>query len=325
MSETLLRETPKNIVWVGGRGNSGVAKVILRDGQQVALKIYSVLGTHNRYRSEQDSLTRLTGLGEARTPRALGGSDKLAIGFTTWLDGKSISNPDPKDLQQVLDFASRLHRWRNEDCFREFHFASAAGLSGGNLERQIRIRRDLLRRDEQLHPKLLRFLENDFSKVLDEVLFWARNAFDFDLPLSPDEMTLSPSDFGFHNCIKDRKGDIYFLDFEYFGFDDPAKLVGDFLLHPGMNLLDDMQKQWVKRCREIYGFEGINRLGHIWGLLGLIWCLILLNEFRSDHRARRDTSGRSLDATSHERVDLKLRRAVDRLKTVQFHYKTPPL
>ena len=51
----------------------------------------------------------------------------------------------------------------------------------------------------------------------------------FDRPIDPNERSLSPSDFGFHNAIRRADGRLAFVDFEYFGWDDPAKLVADFL------------------------------------------------------------------------------------------------
>ena len=46
---------------------------------------------------------------------------------------------------------------------------------------------------------------------------------------------LSPSDIGFHNTLKCRNK-IFFIDFEYFGLDDPIKITSDFIIHPGNNL-----------------------------------------------------------------------------------------
>ncbi|WP_374649795.1 phosphotransferase [Dongia sp.] len=46
--------------------------------------------------------------------------------------------------------------------------------------------------------------------------------------LSKPERLVSPSDFGFHNALRRPSGEICFLDFEYAGWDDPAKLCGDF-------------------------------------------------------------------------------------------------
>ena len=55
---------------------------------------------------------------------------------------------------------------------------------------------------------------------------------DFDLTamLPEDERILSPSDFGFHNTIVKPDGSFWFVDFEYAGWDDRAKLLGD-LVH----------------------------------------------------------------------------------------------
>ena len=54
--------------------------------------------------------------------------------------------------------------------------------------------------------------------------------------LAVDKRCLSPSDFGFHNSILDDNGRYYFLDFEYSGWDDPAKMVSDFFLQPAVSV-----------------------------------------------------------------------------------------
>ena len=43
---------------------------------------------------------------------------------------------------------------------------------------------------------------------------------------------LSPSDFGFHNALVQRDGRLVFFDFEYAGWDHPAKMLVDFFLQP---------------------------------------------------------------------------------------------
>ena len=45
--------------------------------------------------------------------------------------------------------------------------------------------------------------------------------------------TLSPSDFGFHNALRTPAGTMVFLDFEYFGWDDPAKTGFGFFVASG--------------------------------------------------------------------------------------------
>ena len=46
--------------------------------------------------------------------------------------------------------------------------------------------------------------------------------------LSTANQIISPSDFGFHNALRLNNDQLKFVDFEYAGWDDPAKLVGDF-------------------------------------------------------------------------------------------------
>jgi hypothetical protein len=49
--------------------------------------------------------------------------------------------------------------------------------------------------------------------------------------IRPEERCISPSDFGFHNAIWTREG-VKFIDFEFSGWDDPAKAMLDFILQP---------------------------------------------------------------------------------------------
>jgi hypothetical protein len=111
----------------------------------------------------------------------------------------------------------------------------------------------------------------------------------FSTPMAIETRTLSPSDFGFHNARRRADGSLVFLDFEYFGWDDPAKLTADILLHPGMVLSAEEDKRFrrglagINREDETYGA----RLSALWPLFGLRWCLILLNEFLPERWLRR--------------------------------------
>jgi hypothetical protein len=72
-----------------------------------------------------------------------------------------------------------------------------------------------------------------------------------------DRLCISPSDFGFHNAIRTDSG-IKFIDFEFAGWDDPAKAVVDFVLQPRvpvrtgtlplLRALDDDEAIVRKRC-----------------------------------------------------------------------------
>ncbi len=103
------------------------------------------------------------------------------------------------------------------------------------------------------------------------------------------ERTLSPSDFGFHNALRGADGRLVFLDFEYFGWDDPAKTVADFLLHPGMQLPAALKQRFFFGM--MAALASVPKLQHrvraVYPLFGLKWCAILLNEFTLENLARR--------------------------------------
>ena len=92
---------------------------------------------------------------------------------------------------------------------------------------------------------------------------------------------LSPSDFGLHNTIS-KKNKLYFFDFEYFGWDDPIKLICDFLWHPGNNMSKKLKKRFLNKVINLFSknyknFE--NKLYVLLPLYGLRWSLIILNCF----------------------------------------------
>ena len=95
-------------------------------------------------------------------------------------------------------------------------------------------------------------------------------------------------------------GTVFFLDFEYFGFDDPVKLAADFLLHPAMSAPPADRLAFVRAVldRIAPGRATRVRFQACLPLYGLLWCLILLGEFLAPELARRDFSGVASDPRS---------------------------
>ena len=140
------------------------------------------------------------------------------------------------------------------------------------------------------------------------------------MPLDRSKQTLSPSDFGFHNAIEKKNKTIKFIDFEYFGWDDPAKLIADFCFHPGMKLPPNLKEGWIDGAIDIYGGDVSERLRLIWPLVGLSWCLILLNEFKDDIWQRRCSGDRSKLEARKEILELQLDKSRALLKAINQQY-----
>ena len=107
--------------------------------------------------------------------------------------------------------------------------------------------------------------------------------------LRPDQCCLSPSDFGFHNALADENGRVTFLDFEYAGRDDPAKLVSDFFCQPEIPVPLNYHPGFLMRLAD--GLElddaGRTRCRILLDAYRIKWSCILLNDFLPVGAARR--------------------------------------
>ncbi len=99
------------------------------------------------------------------------------------------------------------------------------------------------------------------------------------LQLEAHEKILSQSDFGIHNAIWTTGEKFCFIDFEYFGWDDPAKLVADFLHHAGQNIDLKIRIEVIKKflLENQQDLKFWKRLSIVLDLVGLEWVLIVLN------------------------------------------------
>jgi hypothetical protein len=142
------------------------------------------------------------------------------------------------------------------------------------------------------HAELSEFLTQDLLPALDAAGDACREMLGdaFHRELAPEHRTLSPSDFGFHNALLRPDGTLVFLDLEYFGWDDPVKMISDFLLHPGMSVSPALKRTFAAAMIREFP-EAASRIEAVFPLYGLKWCLILLNEFLPSHLMRRKFAG----------------------------------
>lgn len=110
-----------------------------------------------------------------------------------------------------------------------------------------------------------------------------------DDPLDPASRCLSPSDFGFHNALRRPSGALAFLDFEYAGWDDPAKLVADFFAQPAVPVPATAFDGFARRVAALTPDPGrmLDRIRLLSPLYRFKWCCIMLNEFLPVDRERR--------------------------------------
>jgi hypothetical protein len=147
------------------------------------------------------------------------------------------------------------------------------------------------------------------TKLISEI----RNAFhsSLDLVLSQEHRILSPSDFGFHNAIQSADGKLWFFDFEYAGWDDPAKLLCDFFCQPQIPVPLAHSREFVRALEKSVGETSIGqRFNCLLPLHAAKWSCILLNEFLPGQANRRLFAGINLPVSEMRRVQLEKARCM---------------
>ncbi len=104
-----------------------------------------------------------------------------------------------------------------------------------------------------------------------------------------NDRCLSPSDFGFHNAILQQDGTLRFIDFEYAGWDDPAKMVCDFFCQPEVPVaakhLSSFQEGVLSESKAPHLLH--HRIKLLFPVYRIKWCCIILNDFLPDGGERR--------------------------------------
>ena len=270
-----------------GRGNSRVYRLgSPGQARHYALKIYPDRQLDARPRLETERLAcQLLSSCRYPVPAVVATDSQLGWGVFEWIDAAPGGPVSTAFVTQCLAFTQRLYQdrlaWRQHP---QIAAASEACLSGVELLRQIQQRcHRLTVGATQPDAKLARFLADDFGPVLAYVAEQARHQVgdNFEVTLPAYWQCPSPSDFGHHNALATRDGRWHFIDFEYFGWDDPVKLVADAYWHPGMGLGPELRQQWLGGCRSLFAQDPgyAQRLAAYLPLHGLKWCLILLNVY----------------------------------------------
>jgi len=298
---TLVGRPIRRLQSVGGGRNSRIYQIVCDDGSMFCAKHYfnHQRDTRNRLEVESEALRFLWGHGVRDIPRPVASDRERNVAVYEWIEGVDVPTNalTTRSIDEAVEFLSRLKALRAEAASRELPAASEACLS---LEAAVRhVERRLARlsavSSDPSSPQAFRvFLNEGLRPLFDEVVRSShgraqRAGWSFTAELALEASTLSPSDFGFHNALRRADGRLAFLDFEYFGWDDPAKMLSDFLLHPAMQIPEALKHRFAAGVFNCFGELPVlpERAALMYPLCALKWCTILLNEFVPEHLDRR--------------------------------------
>ena len=197
------------------------------------------------------------------------------------------------------DFWEKLYALRHEALRMGMPPAADAAFCLKDLEQHVNNRSARLLAVPQasaVHGHMQAFVREQLLKIVQEGVDRAgqmlRQAGMGHKTLLPQSLRIpSPSDFGSHNVLLTQKGDVCFVDFEYFGMDDPVKLLADTCLHPAMNLTQERQAYLAERMTAMARQAGDDhfslRFSALAPLWCCVWCCIVLNPFVPQDDARR--------------------------------------
>jgi hypothetical protein len=219
---------------------------------------------------------------------------------------KALNGPIMRESPRNLPLAS-------EACFSIVeHLALVAG-------RIDRLREAISTSDDE-HQDAIRFLEelqHFWIMLVRRVSAESEQAGWLDKPLDAEQCCVSPSDFGFHNALLQPDGHIEFIDFEYSGIDDPAKMAGDFFAQLAVPVPDEFFEEFVQQCMQVFPDPQnlVWRARLLRPVYQVKWCCIAMNVFLSIHMARRKFANAHLDETVLKQAQLNKAKLI--LKTLQ--------
>ena len=235
---------------VGGGRNSRVFRIDC-NGRRFALKQYPSRNDDPRDRlaTEVGALRLMAEFKLAVVPHVVATDASRGFALLSWIDGAPVGEVTISDIDSAVAFLSAIHALNETPWAAQQPLAAAACLSGREIERQIKMRLDGLRFAGSSEAELIDFIDNYFAVVFSKTVEkskrqLAQARLDFASELQQRWRSLVPSDFGFHNSLRRKDGSLAFLDFEYFGWDDPVKLTADIMLHPGRKLPLPLQQHF---------------------------------------------------------------------------------
>lgn len=294
---------------VPGGANNRVFKIQGAEGNYL-LKSYfeSAPGMRDRLASDYGFCRFAWEEGVRAVPQPIAANTEARVAIYEFVEGRRLvaGEVSRQAVAAAIQFIANLNRLREREGARQLPPAAEACFSiSEHLARVDQRVNRLLGIDETqpLGDRAAAFARSEllpkWRDIFREVgAVAATLPADVSLTLPSTTRCLSPSDFGFHNALLLENGQFRFFDFEYAGWDDPAKLICDFFCQPEVPVPIEFLDRFAELALEDFRpREGIVTRAHLLlPVYRIKWCCIMLNEFLATENERR----RFADPTSSD-------------------------
>lgn len=285
-------------------------------GNNQVFKLNTIKGSFclkNYFRSDTDKRDRLFSEFEFlkfayekeihSVPRPFFTDKTSGLGIFEFIKGQKVKNAIPEHVDSAIDFAVELNTHRLSKDALALPVASEAAFSPQEQLAIVDSRLDKLKNVKN-EPELQEFIKKQVEPLWEKT---SRIVLREIAPLTDEDICVSPSDFGFHNTILDDNGKLFFVDFEYAGRDDPAKMICDFFSHPAVPVNKKYLERFIEALSPLFEIELKRRVEFLTPLFKIKWICIILNEFLREGAARRSFAKNSkLDIRTKKQQQLQM-------------------
>lgn len=290
---------------LAGGKNNRVFKLDLANGPSLVLKSYHVdpRDPRDRLAAEWAFLNHIWSRGVRSVPQPLARDVALHLGLYTLLQGRKLDAREigQADIDQAAGFIVAANA-EPRDVMALAPGSEACFSLGQHLETVThRVKRLAVLDEATPHSDAAKVVVVErLTPAWTRVEEWIRSrAASEDIvlegALSDQNLCVSPSDFGFHNALRDDTGQIGFLDFEYAGRDDPAKLVCDFFCCPEIPVPPAYKSGFIDSLAAGLAIDAEFQLRCelLFDAYRIKWACIALNDFLPVGAARREFASAS--------------------------------
>jgi len=312
-----ISEIPHLIEPIHRGGNNQIFLVDCKNKKYILKKYYQHLeDKRDRLNNEFTFLQATQERALHQTPKTYAKTNSTTAALYEYVEGKSISDASEVTeslVTQAAQFIANINTRNIPILENTLAPASEACFSINEHIKNIDFRIQELIEVKPHHKH-----DPEFTRIIGKIIeCWEvvkgsvidccrKELIDIDQELSLNERILSPSDFGFHNAIIRPNNIVTFIDFEYAGWDDPAKLVGDFFAQVAIKIDPKYLNLFIKTAfGNFKNFEVIHKRSNL--LLNaykIKWCCIVLNIFLPKHLARRKFSNPNLNIIKLKNIQL---------------------
>lgn len=247
-------------------------------------------------------------------PKAYAVDEEHGFALYEFIEGHAIKADELTEweVSQAIEFFCLLNEVNAKHKAASLPLASEAGFSIQNHIDMIDARIN------ELRVAMLAEANNDAEKVINTLHdAWralieqtTKNAHHLDIDMAANlsimQRCVSPSDFGFHNALRVAKDHLCFLDFEYAGWDDPARMANDFFSQLAVPVPSQYYETFVQQVmRPFPDAEHLRlRAQLLRPIYKIKWCCIALNVFIPAHMARRQFANPNLNIVDLHKAQL---------------------